>query len=170
MQMPKQFSLRSSIVIVTLFAIAFAHQSRQDLRRRELVSKIQDAGGSVVMRDTPFSILFPTRQITSVSIPYWSMDDFTDDQLDAFPKLDEIVVLDFQCSFPKEENLATSGTPNSRPGLTGMHTEKLSISPGSTELLQKIRDRTVPISLTEVISGHPKVVASKAAQARKNGR
>lgn len=155
MQILKRCSLRSAFVFVTLAAGWFAYQGRLESQRRQLVESIERAGGSVSTLKSSGFTFFQTQRITSVSIPYRSMDEFSDAQLGMLDNLDEIVVLEFRCKFPKDDAFTIANTPYIGAGF-GMRSERLPVSPDAVELLRKIRDRRLPISMQEVRAGSPK--------------
>ena len=149
-----QISLRSALILVAVFGIWFARQAHRERQRLELVQTIELAGGSVSTSDSFVYLFFRTEAVSTVAIPYWSLDEFSDEELAIFDNLTEIVVLEFQCTFSP----STSSTQaKAMTHLYGMTSKRLSVAPDAKELLRKIRDRQTPISFEEIMSAHPEM-------------
>ena len=145
MKIPKRFSLRLLIALVTTSALAFAYESNREAHRRHLVEAIVDVGGEVAFADATWMTPFPTRRITTVTIPYMSMDRFSDEQLTLLVDLREIIVPDVQCPCPGEIKR------RKRSCLVPMVLEiPLAVPTNEKELLNKIRGRQDRLSPREV--------------------
>ncbi|NND99057.1 MAG: hypothetical protein HKN47_17205 [Pirellulaceae bacterium] len=145
MRLPIRFSLRLLMLIVSGSALAFAYEARREAQRRHLVEAIEHDGGEVNFDDATWPSPFPTRRISSVTIPYLSMDRFTDEQLSSLTSLKEIIIPDVQCPCPGEVSKRKASC------LVPYVVEiRLSVSPGAKELLNKIRGRQDRLTPSEV--------------------
>lgn len=145
LKIPKRFSLRLLITLVSASALAFAYEAKREAHRRHLVEAIVDVGGEVAFADATWTTPFPTRRITTVTIPYMSMDRFSDEQLSLLVNLRDIIVPDVQCPCPGEIKR------RKRPCLVPMVLEiPLAVPTNEKELLNKIRGRQDRLSAREV--------------------
>ena len=103
------------------------------------------------MASTAWPTPFQTRRITSVTIPYLSMDRFSDEQLDSLVNLREIVVPDLQCPCPGEVERRKMNCLVPR-----VDKISFSLSPDAKELLNKIRGRQERLSYREIKAAEPK--------------
>lgn len=145
MTIPTRYSLRLLLSLVTVSALACLFESRREANRSHLVKAIERDGGKVTFIDASWPTPFPTRRISSVTIPYMAMDRYSDDQLSVLVNLKEIVIPDVQCPCP--------GEVKKRPPscLVPMVLEiPLCVSPDAKDLLAKIRSRQDRLSAREV--------------------
>ena len=150
MKLSKQFSLRSLIMIVSAFAVLFANEARLEAHRHQLVEAIIHAGGSVSFTHASWPTPFQTRGITSVTIPYMSMDRFSDEQLESLANLREIIIPDVQCPCPGEVRRRNMSCLVPR-----VDKIPFSVSPDAIELLMKIRGREERLSFREIKAAEP---------------
>ena len=144
-----RFSLRLLMTFVFASALAFAYESRREAKRRQLVEAIKRGGGEVSFVDASWPTPFPTRRIASVTIPYMSMDRFSDEQLSMLVNLSEIFIPDVQCPCPGE--VAKRKGSCLVPSVAKL---PLSVPPDEIELLNKIRGRQDRLSSSEVKRTH----------------
>lgn len=145
MKVPKRFSLRLLIAFVSVSALAFACEATREGHRRDLVEAIRECEGGIAVTDTSWMAPFPTRRITSVTIPYMSMDRFSDRQLSLLVNLREIYIPDVQCPCPGE--VQKRKTSCLVPRVVEI---PISVPPDAKKLLNKIRGRQDGLSRSEV--------------------
>ncbi|MFO0944275.1 MAG: hypothetical protein U0930_26500 [Pirellulales bacterium] len=87
----RQYSLRTTLVLVLMVALYASHLVRREADRRVLIKEIEAAGGKVTVDETKFSF-FPKTNVTAVSLPNDRLQQVHASRLLAFPKLKSLTL------------------------------------------------------------------------------
>lgn len=84
---PIQFSLRTIFALVSVAAMGFTYLARQDAARRQLITDIEDVGGTVEFDESIALSLFRSQRVSEVTIPHGRIADVGPMRLKSFPNL-----------------------------------------------------------------------------------
>ena len=82
-----QFSLRTVLAVISLAAICFTCLLRQEAARRQLITDIEDVGGSVKFDESTTLSLFKSQRVAEVILPHGRIADVGPLRLKSFPNL-----------------------------------------------------------------------------------
>ena len=105
-----RFSLRSVLAMISLAAVGFTYLARQDAIRRQLITDIEDVGGTVEFDESNLLSLFKSQRVSAVTLPQEKFSEIPADRLKVFNRLTELTILDF--------HIDTGTTEVSSPQLT----------------------------------------------------
>ncbi len=82
-----QFSLRTVLAVISIAAIGFTYLARQDAARRQLITDIENVGGTVRFDESITVSLFKSQRVSEVMIPHGRIADVGPMRLKSFPNL-----------------------------------------------------------------------------------
>ncbi len=90
-----QFSLQTFLAVISLVAICFTYLASQDAARRQLITDIEEVGGTVKFDDSITLSLFKSQRVSEVMIPHGRIGDVGLLRLKSFPNLSTLGLKDF---------------------------------------------------------------------------
>lgn len=83
----RRFSVRTAFAVTASIAVFFAHIAHRENIRRQLISEIEESGGSVKIDDSLHFAPFKSERVTAVTIPHSALAKIGAHRLTALPNL-----------------------------------------------------------------------------------